>query len=100
MNAKVINFYEPYLNATLCAGHLLTTVSEGETPLIPRDVTQYSMNCGAESPATLSLLSQLGQGDAPVCQGSPDPVVRCVSGSFFQQEHFFFLTENFNINRR
>ncbi|EEC00491.1 exportin, putative [Ixodes scapularis] len=60
----------------LMTGHLLTTVSEGETPLIPRDVTQYSMNCGAESPATLSLLSQLGQGDAPVCQGSPDPVVR------------------------
>ncbi|XP_077539150.1 exportin-4-like isoform X2 [Haemaphysalis longicornis] len=61
----------------LITGHLMTTVSEGETPLIPKEVTRYSLNSGADTAATLALLSRLGQPDAVTAvQGNADPVVR------------------------
>lgn len=63
----------------LITGHLLTTVCEGETPLIPKEVTQFSLNSGADTAATLSLLSRLGQADAvSSVQGNVDPVVRLI----------------------
>ncbi|KAK8756805.1 hypothetical protein V5799_000489 [Amblyomma americanum] len=62
----------------LITGHLLTTVSEGETPLIPKEVTQYSLGSQADTAATLALLSRLGQADAAAVQGNPDPVVRLI----------------------
>uniref|UniRef100_A0A224Z5B7 Exportin-4 n=1 Tax=Rhipicephalus zambeziensis TaxID=60191 RepID=A0A224Z5B7_9ACAR len=63
----------------LITGHLLTTVCDGETPLIPREVTQFSLNSGADTAATLSLLSRLGQADAvSSVQGNVDPVVRLI----------------------
>ncbi|KAL1435979.1 hypothetical protein MTO96_010739 [Rhipicephalus appendiculatus] len=63
----------------LITGHLLTTVCDGETPLIPREVTQFSLNSGADTAATLSLLSRLGQADAvSSVQGHVDPVVRLI----------------------
>ncbi|XP_037281790.2 exportin-4 isoform X2 [Rhipicephalus microplus] len=63
----------------LITGHLLTTVCDGETPLIPKEVTRFSLNSGADAAATLSLLSRLGQADAASSvQGNVDPVVRLV----------------------
>uniref|UniRef100_A0A1E1XB33 Exportin-4 n=1 Tax=Amblyomma aureolatum TaxID=187763 RepID=A0A1E1XB33_9ACAR len=62
----------------LITGHLLTTVSEGETPLIPKEVTQYSLRSQADTAATLALLSRLGQADTVAVQGNPDPVVRLI----------------------
>ncbi|KAL3204464.1 hypothetical protein MRX96_011474 [Rhipicephalus microplus] len=63
----------------LITGNVMTSLCDGETPLIPKEVTRFSLNSGADTAATLSLLSRLGQADAASSvQGNVDPVVRLV----------------------
>ncbi|XP_064473290.1 exportin-4-like [Ornithodoros turicata] len=67
--------------ALMITGHTLTTVSDGETTLIPSEVMQYSLKCApqVDKEATLRLLS--GQG-VPGTEQATDPIVRLTVAAF------------------
>lgn len=70
--------------ALMITGHTLTTVSEGETTLIPSEVMQYSLKCAGQvdKDTTLRLLSGQPVNSMPGAERSTDPVVRLTVAAF------------------